>query len=307
MPRPGPRPYECVRRAWHSDRHQPVRGSLIQEIFRLANDAHNPATRKNGEWLEKLPLVVLKAEEIMYSKANSEAEYMDLDTLWDRTNEAIDTIIRRDDSTQTEGDLLQPCIEAALNLGCIPRRASRSQRHNNPECYLSSVNKGAQHLSLSLWYSALIASNGFSNFGNESSSIPSMDFLLNYRDKALTYPLCYSNGQLKETSNPSETNPQDRARTYPLCYSNGQPKETSNPFETNPQDLLASHVMHDFIGSDNAKSAIDANSIVNPSDGGCDLSLRLGQFSPSSLDAESVWSREFEDVGSSSSGNGSRN
>ncbi|ONK59516.1 uncharacterized protein A4U43_C08F7230 [Asparagus officinalis] len=266
MPRPGPRPYECVRRAWHSDRHQPVRGSLIQEIFRLANDAHNPATRKNGEWLEKLPLVVLKAEEIMYSKANSEAEYMDLDTLWDRTNEAIDTIIRRDDSTQTEGDLLQPCIEAALNLGCIPRRASRSQRHNNPECYLSSVNKGAQHLSLSL-----------------------------------------CNGQLKETSNPSETNPQDRARTYPLCYSNGQPKETSNPFETNPQDLLASHVMHDFIGSDNAKSAIDANSIVNPSDGGCDLSLRLGQFSPSSLDAESVWSREFEDVGSSSSGNGSRN
>ena len=34
MPRPGPRPYECVRRAWHSDRHQPIRGSLIQEIFR---------------------------------------------------------------------------------------------------------------------------------------------------------------------------------------------------------------------------------------------------------------------------------
>lgn len=35
MPRPGPRPYECVRRAWHSDRHQPIRGSLTQEIFRF--------------------------------------------------------------------------------------------------------------------------------------------------------------------------------------------------------------------------------------------------------------------------------
>lgn len=35
MPRPGPRPYECVRRAWHSDRHQPIRGSLIKEIFRF--------------------------------------------------------------------------------------------------------------------------------------------------------------------------------------------------------------------------------------------------------------------------------
>lgn len=34
MPRPGPRPYVCERRAWHSDRHQPMRGSLIQEIFR---------------------------------------------------------------------------------------------------------------------------------------------------------------------------------------------------------------------------------------------------------------------------------
>ena len=35
MPRPGPRPYECVRRAWHSERHQPVRGSIIQQIFRF--------------------------------------------------------------------------------------------------------------------------------------------------------------------------------------------------------------------------------------------------------------------------------
>lgn len=105
MPRPGPRPYECVRRAWHSDRHQPMRGSIIQQIFRfwvvlillilfdfdcvcfgfvhfgelhtmclirVVNENHSPATKKNKEWLEKLPIVVLKAEEIMYSKANSE-------------------------------------------------------------------------------------------------------------------------------------------------------------------------------------------------------------------------------------------
>ena len=35
MPRPGPRPYECMRRAWHSDRHQPIRGSVIRQIFRF--------------------------------------------------------------------------------------------------------------------------------------------------------------------------------------------------------------------------------------------------------------------------------
>ncbi|XP_015080779.1 uncharacterized protein LOC107024333 [Solanum pennellii] len=136
MPRPGPRPYECVRRAWHSDRHQPMRGSIIQQIFRVVRERHSVVTKKNREWQQKLPVVVLKAEEIMYSKANSEAEYMDPETLWDRVNDAIDTIIRRDETTEI-GQLLPPCVEAALNLGCIPERASRSQRNSNPRSYLS--------------------------------------------------------------------------------------------------------------------------------------------------------------------------
>lgn len=136
MPRPGPRPYECVRRAWHSDRHQPMRGSIIQQIFKVVYENHNSVTKKNKEWQEKLPVVVLKAEEIMYSKANSEAEYMDLGTLWDRVNDAIDTIIRKDETAET-GGLLPPCVEAALTLGCVPVRASRSQRHSNPRNYLS--------------------------------------------------------------------------------------------------------------------------------------------------------------------------
>lgn len=112
-----------------------MRGSIIQQIFRVVNDIHSSATKKNKEWQEKLPMVVLKAEEIMYSKANSEAEYMNTDTLWDRANDAINTIIRRDEGTETEG-LLPPCVEAALNLGCIPVKASRSQRHSNPRSYL---------------------------------------------------------------------------------------------------------------------------------------------------------------------------
>ncbi|KAJ6856415.1 hypothetical protein NC651_038128 [Populus alba x Populus x berolinensis] len=170
MPRPGPRPYECVRRAWHSDRHQPIRGSLIQEIFRLVNEAHCPATKKNKEWQEKLPVVVLKAEEIMYSKANSEAEYMDLKTLWDRANDAINTIIRRDESLET-GELLQPCIEgatlltlfhycsAALNLGCTPRRASRSQRNCNLRFYLSPSTQESNTLSPAAVHNAFRANH----------------------------------------------------------------------------------------------------------------------------------------------------
>ena len=41
-------------------------------LIRVVNESHSPATKKNKEWQEKLPIVVLKAEEIMYSKANSE-------------------------------------------------------------------------------------------------------------------------------------------------------------------------------------------------------------------------------------------
>lgn len=42
---------------------------------------------------------------------------MDLKTLWDRLNDAVDTIIRRDDNNESKSrDLLQPCIEGALNL-----------------------------------------------------------------------------------------------------------------------------------------------------------------------------------------------
>ncbi|XAR70975.1 hypothetical protein NMG60_11028034 [Bertholletia excelsa] len=137
MTRPGPRPFECVRRAWHSESHQPMRGSLIQEIFRIVDEIHSSSTKRNKEWQQKLPTVVLKTEEIMYSKANSEAEYMDLKTLGHRANDAINTIIRRDKSTET-GELLQPCIEAALYLGCTPTRASRRQRRNNPSCYLDA-------------------------------------------------------------------------------------------------------------------------------------------------------------------------
>jgi len=47
-------------------------------MFRVVTEAHTPDTRKNREWQEKLPRVVLKAEEIMYSKANSEVLFLSL-------------------------------------------------------------------------------------------------------------------------------------------------------------------------------------------------------------------------------------
>ncbi|PNX64639.1 hypothetical protein L195_g054121, partial [Trifolium pratense] len=38
------------------------------------------------------------------------AEYVNPDALWDRLNDAVNTIIRRDETTET-GDLLPPCVE----------------------------------------------------------------------------------------------------------------------------------------------------------------------------------------------------
>ncbi|KAB2050068.1 hypothetical protein ES319_A13G220400v1 [Gossypium barbadense] len=72
MQKPGPRPYECVRRAWHSETHQLIRGSMVQQILRLAIQTHSSATKKNKERRVKILIVIVKAEEIMYSKANSE-------------------------------------------------------------------------------------------------------------------------------------------------------------------------------------------------------------------------------------------
>lgn len=40
---------------------------------------------------------------------------MNTDTLWDRANDAINTIIRRDEGTETEG-LLPPCVEGIIVL-----------------------------------------------------------------------------------------------------------------------------------------------------------------------------------------------
>ncbi|TKY45319.1 hypothetical protein E2542_SST28806 [Spatholobus suberectus] len=157
MPRPGPMPYECVRRGWHTEVGQCLPSFSRFSGFGVVSDAHSPATKKNKEWQEKLPAVVLKAEEIMYSKANSEAEYLNPDTLnlslIDQCvifrilipngiemilglirrsfNDAVNTIIRRHETTDT-GDLLLPCVEAALNLACKPVRTSKSDRHNNP-------------------------------------------------------------------------------------------------------------------------------------------------------------------------------
>ncbi|KAK6912572.1 hypothetical protein RJ641_022173 [Dillenia turbinata] len=321
MPRPGPRPYECVRRAWHSDRHQPIRGSLIQEIFRIVNEVHSVSTKKNKEWQEKLPVVVLKAEEIMYSKANSEAEYMDLKTLWDRANDAINTIIRRDDSSEA-GELLQPCIEAALHLGCTPRRASRSQRNCNPRCYLNPTAQESNTVS------------PVSNIPNAPQKIqtpnvqPMPSFTTLVKPNATNFVHVNTKPQILVNHNkgpfPCEQFPpscgnqnlpieifpaSNLCSVYPLFYGNHlQNEEAQTSSKASPK--LNSNNMEPAKTSvvNNLKISQFESEVVieNPQETECDLSLRLGPTSVRCTSAYNSLPQDVDDVGSSTSREGSK-
>lgn len=48
---------------------------------RVVHEIHNSSTKKNKEWQEMLPVVVLKAEEILYSKASSEVFFFSITLL----------------------------------------------------------------------------------------------------------------------------------------------------------------------------------------------------------------------------------
>lgn len=308
MPRPGPRPYECVRRAWHSDRHQPIRGSLIKEIFRVANEIHGSSTKQNKEWQEKLPIVVLRAEEIMYSKANSEAEYMDLKTLWDRTNDAINTIIRRDESTET-GEFLQPCIEAALNLGCTPRRASRSQRNCPPMCYLISNTPEIPCVSPSMVENAANGSN-LLRPSNHLSSDPRSPLAQNNISTTIFSPASKnvppSNyEQLLALSNYVAAN---SFSAYPLYYGNGPqleqhqqgflflPKPISDPLEGPRGGVVQDLPCHEDPSMKSTEPSM-TDTAEKQCKIGCDLSLRLGPLSVENKQPQDVKDVSSQELG----------
>ncbi|TKY74735.1 hypothetical protein E2542_SST03498 [Spatholobus suberectus] len=268
MPRPGPRPYDCVRRAWHSEIHQPIRGTLIQEIFRVVNEIHGSSIKKNKEYQEKLPVVVLRAEEIIYSKANSEAEYMDLTTLLDRTNDAINTIIRRDEHTET-GEYLRPCIEAALSLGCSLTKTSRSQR-NNQRCYLSRSTEEVPNLSHNTVHNATRKDhNTKSQYVSENVPSASKKQCVEHHPPPKSfsvYPLYYgSNIQLD-------------ASQHGFKVSHVSVSHAGGPaLVGGAQNLLA----HNFNSSSGGSQSFTINgNFENQCTNKCDLSLRLGPLMP---------------------------
>ncbi|KAG5018624.1 hypothetical protein AAZX31_06G065100 [Glycine max] len=275
MPRPGSKPYDCVKRAWHSEIHQPIRGTLIQEIFRVVNEIHGSSTKKNKEYQEKLPVVVLRAEEIIYSKANSEAEYMDLKTLLERTNDAIDTIIRRDEHTET-GEYLRPCIEAALSLGCSLTKATRSQR-NNQRCYLSRSTEEVPKLS----HGTLLNNPNTKDHNNTKSqyvseNVPSASKKQCVEHQAppklcSVYPLYYGNNN----NNIQHDNSQHHHHGFKVSHVSVS--HTGGPALVGgggARNLLANNLKNSSSGG--SQLFIIKGDFVNPCTQKCDLSLRLG-------------------------------
>ncbi|GMJ07724.1 hypothetical protein HRI_004441600 [Hibiscus trionum] len=312
MPRRGPKPYVCKRRAWHSDRHQPMRGSLVQEIFRVVNEIHSSATKKNKEWQEKLPVVVLKAEEIMYSKANSEAEYMDLKGLWDRTNDAINTIIRLDESTET-GVLLQPCIEAALNLGCTPRRTSRSQRDCNLWCYLNPGTQEADSIAR-----GNVTANSHCMVGYSSLMRPTTMNATHFNSAHSKCPFASENGSLPSSNPclPIEKYPRNLCSVFPLLYGNHHrfeepwhdfgvsPKLISNTVAPAKMDYIHNLLFSDVDSLNKMNQTDVVNASKNPHELDCDLSLRLG---PLSTPCSSVRNDQPREIGKNNSTSPERN
>lgn len=158
---------------------------------------------------------------------------------------------------------------------------------------------------LESWYAAILAANKpNSRGGNEVNSVvPDGSLEPKYSNPSKESSLhCHDGGAY---SCPS------LGRVYPLYYGADQPK-TQDPAGSIPSvrddgmDLLSN-----FTGSDNTKGPLDTGGLIfggaskYAADGECDLSLRLGLFSPQIPDT--AWTTSLvEDAGSSSSCNGSK-
>ena len=157
---------------------------------------------------------------------------------------------------------------------------------------------------LESWYSALAAGGKLSHIGDEVDSVvPDGSFEL--KDSS---PLSSCGFAAPFVDSVLNREDRGRSRVCPLYYADEQSKATPS-LPSICEDGMG--FLHNFIGSDNAKGGPNSSFMFgeaseNPTESECDLSLRLGLFSPPSLDAESAWTHEVEDVGSSSSCNGSK-
>lgn len=219
-------------------------------------------------------------------------------------------------------------VSAALNLGCVPRRASRSQRHSNPVCYLSPNTKeltdvsqkphdnsnANQPCSKSMLPPLLpIQSSNLhvpaTQFGSKYSAVgPEIQFMPSNASEVQKYSLEIPNMDLackaREFPMPMESCIwPDLGCVYPLYYCPGPYLPTSQPQQEQMVSNIFCATKPSVLSNGGAHCNKKSNLVHNME---CNLLLRLGPPSPPSSEIESSWSHEVEDVGSSSSCEGGK-
>lgn len=197
--------------------------------------------------------------------------------------------------------LLQLCwgVAAALILGCVPRRASRSQRYSNPGCYLNG--------STPVGFSAKETLENTS----KSNSVSSPPLLLQHPAPPpldLTPSSKYYSNPNPNFNQNSNSNGGVCAPTYPVLLKPGP----STPNGTLPCSSSYNQLRHYGGGSENPSyeqvqqlSMVQKRQIEASSNKSCDLSLRLSlglgvpPLTPTWFESSS--SDELEDAASTSS------
>lgn len=201
---------------------------------------------------------------------------------------------------------------AALNLGCVPVRASRSQRHSNPRSYLTPR---GQDPPPTLSPNKCNTSRSLQSLPAQTSNQP------NYPQPEVapySYPVLYENTQSKynQLRNVEANSVPSLGSVYPLYYGNHFPAEKSQVGLGVPENpsydsiLVGTPVGTSFAEGPGVGSSLSllshgktSNSIniVEPRDSSgkraCDLSLRLGLSSEQCNSTE----RSSGDAGSSHS------
>lgn len=185
-------------------------------------------------------------------------------------------------------------LSAALNLGCTPRKASRSQRNNNSTNYLSSRNQELSPPPMTMKTSQGLVTNfrcvpyfwslvkpvtndlGHSGFRYQS-------LLPNHNSATEKFPALLSPHGLMENALPS-----DSFSVYPLHYGNdvrwqGQhsgievaPKPISTYVDSTNGGVVEKNSVSDTMAANGIAQSEVRHSLANPCDNKCDLALRLG-------------------------------
>lgn len=233
------------------------------------------------------------------------------------------------------------CCSAALNLGCIPVRASRSQRHSNPRIYLTpraqeppsaptrilDRTTDERRPQFSPHHSGNQLNFAKASTGNSAHSVPESYSRINQNtnlNSRRNYPFSLENlpAGHNQLTTMSTNNSLDLGSVYPLYYGAHYQSEECQvgpqvPENTHSRTIyvgkpivtsIAEPTKHNLFSSQTAENVSHRITQVEvhdkPLETECDLSLRLGPVLHRCT--QRSLASETEDIGSSSSQDGGK-